>query len=143
MGLVQMISEDDEWDWEQDWTDPYADMSEEEKKGLRQWFYEIDMHEIENAKNRKEYYNGISDLIKYVHDFNDQQIIRLAELIKKEWKPKRGARTKEDRDNDIWSHWRIMNIDGNSMTRQEMIEYIITTHKVTVDAATKIFNKIK
>lgn len=138
-----MIIEDDESDWTQDWTDPYADMSEEEKKGVRQSFYEIDMHEIENAKSKKEYYHRISDLIKYVHDFNDQQIIRLAELIKKEWKPKRGAGTKEERDHDLWMHWRIMNTEGNSMTRQEMIEYTMTKYKVTADAATKIFNKIK
>ena len=134
---------DDDWSWTVDWRDPYDDMNEEEKKIYRQSFYDIGMHEIENAKTSNEFYQLISDLIKYVPDFNDQQIIRLAEIVKHEWKPKRGAGTKEYRDMEIEQHWMRMKCEGKPFTRKEMIEYIMTNYKVTADAATKIFNKIK
>jgi hypothetical protein len=138
-----MDQEDEDFSWTKDWRDPYDDMNDEEKKEVRQGFYDIYMYEIESAKTAKEFYQRISDLMKYVPDFNDQQIIRLAEIVKHVWKPKRGASTKEDRDRKIWLHWRMMNIDGREMSRQEMINYIMTEYKLTVDAATKIFNKIR
>jgi hypothetical protein len=134
---------DDFIDPDLDWHDPYDDMSDDEKKELRQFTYDHRMHEIEDAKTSKEFYLKISNLIKSVHDFNEEQVTRLADIIKNEWKPKRGAGSKKDRDEEIWIHWRMMNTEERLMTRLEMINYIMTQYKVTFDAAAKIFNKIK
>lgn len=138
-----MSDNNNEWGWTKDWEDLYANLSEEEKKTHRQALYDIRLHELEIINDREQFYTLVSNLIKHVKDFNDEQVLKLSKIVKHEWRPKRGAGTKDERDHEIWMYWKTMNTDGRSISRQEMLDYIIKKYKLTLDAAIKIFNKIK
>lgn len=110
---------------------------------MQETFFDLEIRKIKSAGSAKEFYESIGELIKIIHLFNNKQIDTIAEIVKQPWKPKQGAKLKKERLSKIRIYIISAFMNDEKIKRQSIIRYIVDSHKLTFEAATKIYNQLR
>ena len=103
---------------------------------------DIDMVELEFAETIEDYHAQLSQIIKKIRGFNDEELDRLAELVFRPWKRRRGRPDNKLRDVRILEKHFVRKEGEPRTPRKIAIEQIQKEHRLGYEAALSIYKRL-
>lgn len=98
---------------------------------------------LAKAESKKEYHQLLSEIIWRVPQFNDEELRYLSNILRYPVEYRRGPKQLIMRDVIILEKYFVLTGKKSLMPRLDIIHGIMADHKLTFDAARKIYDRLR